>query len=272
MYSIAKKELYNNRRRERQSKVRQALLINEYVCTKYPAIYREAAEYYNKLNVEYPTKRDLRKCYEFRKWKRDTNGLIVQAESEDRPVQIRNTRRNTKYHVFYHSNIPLEQAESPDQPEQQAESPDQPQQQPESPAIDLSEQLQLELTVSESPGPSESAANPEPEKIMQLKIPLLEPSVVTETLFIQTEETIQENPLEVAAERIIHETPTFHPSLTEEIPQDIIDKIINELREDPELKTIMTDIEQDLELEQVGMELDISDDDRLENELENLLW
>ena len=232
------------------------------MCTKYRAIYREAAQYYNKLNAEYPTKRDLRKCHEFKKWKRDTNGLIVQAESEDRSVQIRNTRRNTKYHVFRHSNIPLEQAESPDQSKQQPESPD----------IDLSEQHQLELTVPESPDGSESPTNPEAEKIMQLRIPLLKPSVVTETLFIQTEETIQENLLEVAAEGVIQETPTFHPSLTEEIPQHIIDKIITELREDPELKNIMTDIEQDLEFEQVGMELDISDDDRLENELENLLW
>ena len=261
MNSTVKKQLYNNRRRERQSKVRQALLINEYVCTKYQAIYREAAQYYNKLNTEYPTKRDLRKCHEFRKWKRDTNDLIVQAESKDLPAQIRNTRRNTKYHVFRHSNIPLEQAESPDQSKQQ----------PESPAIDLSEQHQLELTV-ESPVRTESAANPEAEKIMQLRIPLLKPLVVTETLSIQTQETIQENPLEVAAEGISQETPTFYPSLTEEIPQDIIDKIITELREDPELKNIMTDIEQDLEVEQVGMELDISDDDRLEDELENLLW
>ena len=299
MNSTAKKEQYKNRRRERQSKVRQALLINEYVYTKYWAVYREAAQYYNKLNEEYPTKRDLRKCYEFRKWKCDTNGLGVQAESEDRPVQIKNTRRNTKYHVFCHTNIDLSEQhqleltvpERPDQSEQQPESPDidlseqhqleltvpespdQSEQQPESPDIDLSEQHQLELTVPESPDQSEQQPErPEVEKIMQLKIPLLKPSVVTKTLFIQTEETIQENPLEVAAEGIIQETPTFHPSLTEEIPQDIIDKIINELREDPELKTIMTDMEQDLEFEQLGMELDIADDDRLENELENLLW
>ena len=101
----------------------------------------------------------------------------------------------------------------------------------------------------------------------------MKPSVVTETLQILTQETIQENPLQVAAEGITQETTTFHPSLQEEIPQDVIDRIINELREDPELRTIMTDIEQDLEFEQVGTELDIFEDNRLENELENMmLW
>ena len=328
--SSDKKELLKAKRRERQSKVRQALLINEYVYTKYFTIYQEAALYYNQLNSLHPSKSDLRKCDEFKVWKKDTSGY---------PIRV--TRR---YHKVCHSNIPVEQhpeltvqadlseqqhqlsvqAESPDLSEQQhqlsvqAESPDLSEQQlelsvqAESPDLseqqlelsvqadlseqhpeltvqaDLSEQhpeltvqaespdlseQQLELSVqAESPDLSEQTANPG-EKVMQLKIPLMTPSVVTETLQILTQETIQENPLQVAAEGITQETPTIHPSIQEELPQDIIDRIINELREDPELKTIMTDIEQDLEFEQVGMELDVSEDDRLEKEIENLmLW
>ena len=313
MNSSAKKELYKVRRRERQSKVRQAVLISEYVYTKYFTIYQEAAQYYNELNALHPMKNDLRKCYEFRKWKTDTSGQSI--------IRAVTSGPRGRYHKVYHSNIPIEQqfepavqsestdlseqqfelfvqAESPDLSEQQleptvqpespdlseqqleptvqSESPDlseqqlEPTVQPESP--DLSEQ-QLEPTVqSESPDRSEQIANPG-EKVMQLKIPLLKPSVVTETLQVLTQETIQESPLQVAAEGIIQETTTIHPSLQEELPQDIIERIINELREDPELKTIMTDIEQDLEFEQVGMELDVSEDDRLEKELENMtLW
>ena len=321
MNSSAKKELYNTNRRERQSKVRQAVLINEYVYTKYFAIYREAAQYYNELNALYPTKRDLRKCQEFRKWKRDTSGLIVQPESPDRPVQhqISNTRRNTRYHIFYHSNIPLEQqqlevpvqSESPieqhlevpvqsESPiEQHLEVPVQPESpieqhlevpvQPESPTEQHLEvpvqtesptQQHLEVPVqTESPTQQHlevpvKPTNPVGKKIMELKIPLLKRSVVTETLQVVTQETIQEeNPLQVAAEETVQDFTTIYPTLEEELPQDIIDHIINELREDPELKTIMTDIEQDLEFERLGMEVDIPEDDRLENELENMtLW
>ena len=291
MNSSVRRELYNANRRERQSKARQALLVNDYVYTKYFPIYREAAQYYNQLNALYPTKRDLRRCNEFKKWKRDTCGQTVQAESPDRPVQ--NTRRNTSYHIVFHPNISLDQhleltvPESPDLDlsEQQLERivPESPdldlsgQQQlertvPESPDLDLSEQQQLERTVPESPDRSESSANPKGKKIMELKIPLMKPSVVTETLQIITQETIQEegNPLQVAAEETIQDSATIYPTLEEELPHDIIDRIINELRQDPGLNTIMAGIEQDLEFERLGMELDIPED-RLENELENFM-
>ena len=280
MSSSAKKELYNTNRRERQSKARQALLINEYVYAKYFAVYREAAQYYNNLNALYPTKRDLRRCEEFKKWKRDINGLSAQPEQ---PVQhqTKNTRRNTNYHIFYHSNIPLEAPVQPESPTEQhreipvqSESPTQQHReipvQSESPT-----QQHPEIPVqSESPTQQhlEIPVQPiNPGKIMELKIPLLKPSVITQTLQVVTQETIQEeNPLQVAAEETIHDSTTLYPTLEEELPQAIIDHIINELREDPELKTIMTDIEEDLEFEQLGMELDIPEDDRLENELENL--
>ena len=308
MNSSEKKELLKVKRRERQSKVRQALLINEYVYTKYFTIYQEAAQYYNQLNSLHPTKSDLRKCDEFKAWKMDTNGY---------PIRV--TRR---YNKVCHSNIPVEQhpeltvqadlseqhpeltvqADLSEQHPELTVQADLSEQHPElTVQADLSEQhpeltvqadlseQHPELTVqaespdlseqqhqlsvqAESPDLSEQTANPG-EKVMQLKIPLMTPSVVTETLQILTQETIQENPLQVAAEGITQETPTIHPSIQEELPQDIIDRIINDLREDPELKTIMTDIEQDLEFEQVGMELDVSEDDRSEKELENLmLW
>ena len=48
--------------------------------------------------------------------------------------------------------------------------------------------------------------------------------------------------------------------------QLIIDKIISELREEPELMDIVAGIE-------VGLDIDIPDlDDPLEDELENILW
>ena len=175
-------ELRKTKRREKQSKLRQAVLINEYVYTKYFTIYQEAAQYYNELNRLHPTKYDLRKCEEFKAWKMATNGY---------PLRV--TRRIPK---TYHSSIPVEQhleqhlelsvqPESPDRTEQHLEIPVQ----PESPDrieqhLELSVQSEspdrteqhLELSVQpESPTRTEQqhkkpeqTANPG-EKVMQLK-------------------------------------------------------------------------------------------------------
>ena len=268
MNSPEKIELRKAKRREKQSKIRQALLVNEYVYVKYFNIYQEAAQHYNDLNSRYPMKADLTKCDEFRAWKMARSGA---------PIRIR------KYNKVCHTNIPMEKCvEIPVQPVERVEIPVQPVKRVEIPVqpverveipVQPVERVEIPVQPVERVEIPVQPAERVPKKVMELKIPLLKPSVVTETLFIQTEETIQENLLEVATEGITQEeTPTFHPSLMEEIPQDIIDKIIKELREDPELKTIMSNIEEDLELEQIDMEVDISDDDRLENELENLMW
>ena len=255
MSSQEKNALKKAKCREKQSKIRQALMISDYVNIKYSTIYQEAAEYYNELNSMYPLKSDLTKCDEFKALKMIANGA---------PIRIR------KYSKFRHTNIPLEQ---------RFEIPVQPLEQPESSTstvqpVELEQRFEIPvqpLEQPESPISTRQSAKPTAEKVMELKIPLLKTSVVTQTLQIHTEQTIQENPLTVAAEVTIPENPTFHPSLMEEIPQNVIDRIINELRQDPELETIMTEIEEDIEFEQVGMDLDVSNDDRLENYLENLM-
>ena len=72
---------------------------------------------------------------------------------------------------------------------------------------------------------------------------------------------------------MLQEDTALEPSLHEEISPEIIQNIINELRQDPGLKDIMTSVEEQLELEQVGMEVDIPDqDDRLEAELEDMIF
>ena len=305
MSSQEKNALQRARRREKQSKIRQALVITDYVYAKYSAIYQEAAAYYNELNSLYPTKSDLTRCDEFKALKMIANGA---------PIRIR------KYNKVHHANILLEQRlEIPVQPlgqpesstgtvqpaelEQRLEIPVQPLEQPESStgtvqsveqpesstgtvqSVELEQRFQIPVqpleqsesstgTVQsvEQSESSTSTVQPTVEKVMELKIPLFKTSVVTQTLQTHTEETIQENPLTVAAEVTIQETPTFHPSLMDEIPQNVIDRIVSELREDPQLETIMTEIEEDIEFEQLGMELDIPIDDRLENDLENLIW
>ena len=90
---------------------------------------------------------------------------------------------------------------------------------------------------------------------LQLQIPLLncvstqkKPTATVET---QTLETLTE---EILGEDIV-------PSLEEELPDKLIKEIIDELKQYPELQSIFTDVEE------FDMDIDISDDDRLEAEL-----
>ena len=61
-------------RRCKRYERRQAAFVQEYVETKYRAINDEAMEFYKSLNVSYPKKYDLRKTYEFKKWKKTILG------------------------------------------------------------------------------------------------------------------------------------------------------------------------------------------------------
>ena len=288
MNPLQKVELRKIQRRENRTKVRQALLVNEYVYYKYFTVYQEAAQFYNEINSKYPVKYDLRRTDEFKAWKMSITG---------QPVRI-----TSKLPKPYHASIPvtnginsgssftvicdgdLEQCEQSISPEQ-CEQPTSSEQCEQSTSPEQCEQSTTpeQCEQSTSSEQCEQAANPEQpvspsvkqaegEKVMQLRIPLLEPSVVTQTLQIVTEETLQENSLQVAAEEVVQETTTLYPSLHEEIPSEVIDRIIRELREDPELRNIMTDLEQDLEFEQIGMDVDIPEDARLENELNWEIW
>ena len=49
---------------------RQSLFVQEYIEEKYRGIYDEVMNFYNVLNGLYPTKSDLRKTKEFKKWKK----------------------------------------------------------------------------------------------------------------------------------------------------------------------------------------------------------
>ena len=305
MYSPEIIERRKEKRREKQSKIRQALMINDYIYTKYFTIYEEAARYYNELNAIHPAKYDLRKCPEFKAWKAGVNG---------------HSTCDKKHHIkAYHSDIPLD---SPDQQSDASEIPfeqpvdilvqpiESPDQQPDaSPIVQLNaseipiEPIEIIVESTESPNehpvPSpiqQPIEQPVPrpihvpvkgrkslqkmekkpgKKVLELKIPLLKPTVVTKTLCTVTQETVQEgeNPLQIATEEIMEESTTINPTLEDELPKEVIDRIINELREDPELKNIMEDIEQDFDFDQLGNDIELPECDRLEEELGNMvLW
>ena len=280
MASSTRREKYNANRRERQSKARQAVFISEYFYVKYFEIYKEAALFYNEVNAQHPLKHDLRKCEAFRIWK-------MREQTGQQTITNSHKQTRGRYHKIYYANIPVkqqtEQSESPnssvssENPIEQSKSPnssvssENPTEQSESPNSTVSSENPNSTERFEIPVYSidQRSETPNRQKTMRLEIPLMKPAVVTETLHIVTQ---QEKPLQIAAEGIPQESMTIHPSLTEELPQDIIDHILEELRADPEMRTVMTNIEEELEFEHLGMEVEITDDDRLEDELENLMW
>ena len=88
---------------------------------------------------------------------------------------------------------------------------------------------------------------------LQIKIPLWDKGTLSS---MQSLETVAE---EVLGEGMVY------PNLHDEISNELVEHILNELREDPELKDIFNIVE--TEFEQLGADIDINEDIRLENEL-----
>ena len=301
-----KLETRKQQRRTRRNKIRQELIISEYIQLKYFDIYSEAAEFYSVLNNMYPTKHDLRKTDEYKVWKSGFTAKLERARKPSHvntqiPIEIHPQARITVTHEEQPetpgtgesqppSPDPSEQPETPGTGESQPPSPD-PSEQPETPGTgesqppspDPSEQPETPGTGESqppSPDPSEQPETPgtgesqPPSPIqlrsgkhlytdnLRLRIPLYEhksltnhPAVTVETLQTFTQEILEEG--------------TIQPSLYEELAPELIEKVINELRSEPDLQDIFTSIEQQLEFEQLGMDIDIPEHDLLEKELEN---
>ena len=224
---------------------------------KYFDIYSEAAEYYNELNQTYPDKYDLRKTTEFKTFKtgqatKCTRKLPKPLHSNiQTPIQINPEARIT---VIYEDD-----PQSPESPcEDDPQSPESPcEDDPQSPETPYEDQAQSPETPYEDHPQSpetpyeDQAQRPVELQIgktytdnMKLEIPLLKPrTVTTETLQVVTQEILQED--------------TSFESSYEELAPEVVEKIISELRGDPDLKDIFTSVEEQLEFEQLGMDLDI---------------
>ena len=277
----AKQQVLRQQRRQNRSKVRQALLINDYIFYKYFNIYQEAAMFYNEVNEKYPKKPDLRRTDEFKAWIMVVTGQPTRVRTRTkRPLPSHSNIQiaecidpDTSFTVVYNkgqaSSSETEHPDLPESPHAQPESPHAQSESPEHPDLPESPYAQPESphAQSESPEhpdlPESPHAQPESPvqqikggKVMELKIPLMKsPTVTTQTLQTVTEEILQES-------------TAIYPSLQEEIDPEVIERIINELRQDPDLKDIVTAVEEQLEVEQIGMDVDIPIDDRLED----LFW
>ena len=292
-------------RKIRQNEKRQSLLVADYIQHKYFNVYSEALHFYTMLNNRHPSKPDLRKTDEYKFWKFGVPHVIEPPQNhllltnQDQQESQQPTTECSEQELPPTSPASSNHESQPPSPasnnqESQPPSPassEQQESQPPSPAS--SEQQE-----SQSPGQHIYTDN------LQLRIPIHRyrtvkhgHSITTQTLSIVTdqvlEESTQEQPSTVQIPQVetfqppvtdqvleestqeqpsmvqIPQVETFQPPLFEELPSDIIQEVIDQLREDPDLLNMFNTIEEQLEFEELGMDIEIPEDNLLEKELEN---
>ena len=241
-------------RKARVETIRRGTFVADYVETKYNNIYAEAIQLYDLLDHIHPQKPDLKKAAEYRAWKSNVKKDLL--------------KRAEEYNVWKSNNLQQAPQSVPSSPEPAEQSQDvySDSSQAVSSSPEPAEQSQDVYSDSSQPVPS----SPEPAEQtqngyndnLQLRIPLINPTtiqqnptVTTETLQIITEETLDSN--------------VFEPSLVNQISNDTIDQIIQELRAETELQDIVKIIEEQIEFEELGMDLEIFEQDLLEKELQD---
>ena len=211
-----------------KSLTRESLFISDYVSVKYKAIHQEAAALYNKINAKNSRKYDLRKTIEYKCWKN-----TVAAANNMPLTPVPREKKRTLIHRE-HRNIPLKTVDLP--------------------VADLST-ADICLT---PPPPPESPEN-SPENIttatqllgmtMQLNIPL----ILAPTSAPTTQQR-PENILTTAYEQITvdegEQTGALEPTIFDGIPQETVDEIIAELQRDSNLRDIITDMENTVNVEE----------------------
>ena len=229
------------------------MFIADYIKTKYSSLYAEAALMYNEINNIYPKKPDLRKTYEYRRWENDI------ARQNNMPIKPIPRQRPSIYNNTLYPNITIEVSAAT------TYSP------PQIP-IDLSN---TEIVMSDEPATTQnpiprnptSPAKQSPVRpgnkrttktVMQLNIPLIP------TTMLKTTQQSVPSPTPSTCETVVDEgdqVNDLNPSVFDTIPDETIENLIQELRDDPDLSQIMNDIENDMNVEEeiIGLTLDLPD-------------
>ena len=235
MSQVQINEYKRSRRNQSRVKVREALFISEYVETKYNSIYKEAATMYNSINKRYPNKPDLRRSAEFRGWK---NAMKQRGKST---TDLHQKHERMTYKDISLSSMRLEiplMSSSCSTPQPSAGEG----------------QIEIETASHSNPSPvSENTGE---------TLPVSENTGETLPVSENTGETLP----------VQQDTLNITTLFDQEIPQHIIDNIIKDLQSDPEMCDLMRDVEEQIEEELVGLEVDVPEiSDPFADEL-NLLW
>ena len=198
-------------RRNNRSKVRQAVFITEYVFCKYFSIYQEAAQLFNEINRVYPKKPDLRRTTEFKNWKRELQGLPKIPERQ---------RRNP-------TSYPIYQAISFNQPPNETHV------------------VQYVPEGVNDNAPLTQIVQSVPKKVMQLRIPLMNP--------LKTRKTSPEEGTVVNSDEVLDEGG-IEPSSPEEGTAVNSDEVLDEGGIEPSSPEEGTAVNSDEVLDEGGIE------------------
>ena len=216
-------------RRKKVSSDRVDLFAASYVQNKYPAIYKEAVQFYDELRLKNPEKLDLRKSIAYRAW------IMDQKQNTD-VLRGCFDKFQLKVHLMSSDDVskkakPLSEADS------EVEA--------------VVETLAEGDVVRESPAESD---------VTETTVETLpEGDVVCESL------PALESIVEVAISETL-DISTIEPSLEGPLSDELFEEILQGLREDPDLSNIMSSLEEEMLYEEYEMDVHVSDDERLESE------
>ena len=272
------KEYKNNKKLEYKIAVRQGIFITDYVKTKHDQIYNEAADLYNSINNKYPCKPNLMKTAEFRTWKnkiaaekqQPTNHVPRQRDRYLKPTEYPNitspedntNNNNTSPRPTnlltgnrqFVLEIPLMNQYSTNEDDtietQCVEEGDQP--------------------------PTNGDDTVETQTVEEGDQPPTNGDDTVETQTVEEGDQQQKEGDQQVARSQQDGGPNqdLFPSLFDDVPDHIVDKIIADLRSDPSLRQIMDDVEnQDVHEQIMDLDIDIpSLEDPLQQEMDNLMW
>ena len=237
------KEKYNrknSRRKERTLEIRKESVIIQYIRANHRAIYAEANDFYQQLNLKYPLKKDLRKTWEVK-------DLKLKEKADPPPPETFRTFRFQFGQRFINKDknfqlrIPLLSTTTGIQKEKGTTTTE-----------TIHEATPIEEVITETIHEATPIEEVTTEIIHEATPPVTTPieEVTTETI----EEGIANTERACLTDEI---GDTIEPTVFDDLDPDLIRQIIDELREDLGLHDIMTDIEQEIECEEMDIDMDI---------------
>ena len=216
--------------RKRKQQTRQERLMVGYINVKYPLIYKEAKEFYNKVNNLYPDEHDLLKTARFKELQHGTikDNMLLR-------IPLTNLQTNKPEETLSREAIdqrpPAEETLNLEVIDQRPQA-----------------QETLNLEVIDQQPPAQETLNLE---VIDQRPP------GQETLNLEVIDQLPPDLEAIAA-----------TTLVSELPPDLIQTIIDNLRADPDLKMMMDEIEDQVMNEDEDVDIDINiPDNLLENEL-----
>ena len=234
-------------RREKVKLERVDRFVSNYVKHKYPMIHAEAVQFNDMLRQKNPWKLDLKKTHEYRKW------ISQQAEQVNTP-QLPGRFNNFQLKVRLMDSNNIQEKAKNSSVETLAEG-------------DAKNSSVETLAEGDAKNSSVEILAEGDAKTSSVET-LAEGDAKNSSVEILAEGDAKNSTIEMAMCETLGEG-TIEPSLEGFIPSELFEQIVNELRQDLDLDNIMTSIEEQIHYEEfdIGMDIDISNDDRLEMEL-----